>query len=152
MRLVKSTRFLLRQEIHHKICPALWKQLSALYFRRYRPSFSKRVKHFSLFENVNFFLICMCGFPLDICSSYSKRKWNHLQITCLTHGTAHEQIEHGGQNNFNLTLLHYGMFSYRYGWEGWVTSNNKEDNFTTLLWPLETCWIVYSMVDLIISQ
>ena len=53
--------------------------------------------------------------------------------------TGHEQIEHGGQNNFSLTLLHYGMFSYRYGWEGWVTSNNKEDNFTTLLWPLETC-------------
>lgn len=39
--------------------------------------------------------------------------------------TGHEQIEHGRQNNFNLTLLHYGMFSYRYGWEGWVTSNNK---------------------------
>lgn len=53
--------------------------------------------------------------------------------------TGHEQIEHGGQNNFNLTLLNYGMFSYRYGWEGWVTSNEKGDNFTTLLWPLETC-------------
>ena len=39
--------------------------------------------------------------------------------------TGHEQIEHGRQNNFNLTSLHYGMFSYRYGWEGWVTSNNK---------------------------
>lgn len=151
MRLVKSTQFLLRQEIHHKICPALWKQLSALYFRRYRPSFSKRVKHFSLFENVNFFLICMCGFPLDICSSYREREWNHLQIRCLT-VLVMNKLNMAVIDNFNLTLLHYGMFSYRYVREGWVTSNDKRDNFTTLLWPLETCWIVYSMVDVIISQ